>query len=278
MMNLIRTLVYLFFLLFVNMAHSWNALGHRLVAQIAYNHLTKETKQAVNHYNHQLDRLYKPLSFVNAGPWMDTLRFQNDLWLQSLHYIDIPFSRDGTSLVPPDKNNAVLALNKAIATLKKRQSTPFDKGFSLRILLHVTGDIHQPMHAVSEFSRRFPEGDAGGNFLILGQNPVARNLHSYWDNGAGLFKTGYLNAAQLNRKAKYLEKKWPCDIASQVINPESWSEESYDLAVNLAYRIQYGEIPSKAYENDVKTAVEKRITLAGCRLAVVLNDIFAHSD
>ncbi|KTC75573.1 3'-nucleotidase/nuclease [Legionella birminghamensis] len=276
MLNQVRTLVCLCLLLFMGEACSWNAAGHRLIAQIAYDQLTDEARKAVNHYNHQLDRVYKPMSFVDAAPWMDTLRFRENLWLEHYHYIDNPFTRDGTPLSPPDKVNAVTALNKAIAVLKNSQSYPYDKGFSLRILLHVTGDIHQPMHAVSEFSRRFPEGDAGGNFLVLGQNTIAKNLHSYWDNGGGLLKIRYSKAAQLKRKAKYVEKKWPCDSASQILNPEVWAEESYDMAVNLAYQIHYGEKPTEAYQKQVRAAAEKRIALAGCRLAVVLNDIFGH--
>ncbi len=54
-----------------------------------------------------------------------------------------------------------------------------------RYLVHVVGDIHQPLHSVSLFNATYPSGDRGGNSLkITLLNGTSQNLHSFWDSGA----------------------------------------------------------------------------------------------
>ncbi|MDP1604668.1 MAG: S1/P1 nuclease [Legionella sp.] len=254
-------------------AYSWNSLGHRLIAQIAYDNLNSDTKNLYNNYNHNLDKVYGARNLVNAAPWLDSLRYLNELWLQPMHYIDIPFSRDGTALIQPDATNAVSAIEKATSVLKNKKASPYDKGFSLRILLHVVGDIHQPMHGVSEFSSRHPGGDMGGNLFHLAANPVGTNLHSYWDNAGGWLKgKKHYSRTNLAKRASSIEKHWPCDSFSMGVNPKRWAHESYQLAVNKAYTIKVGQKPSKSYQRMVRQLSEQRIAIAGCRLAYLLNE------
>ncbi|MGQ3887787.1 S1/P1 nuclease [Legionella sp. CNM-1927-20] len=253
-------------------AEAWNSVGHRIVAQIAYDQLTPQAKQIYNSYNHALDEVYGPRSLVSAAPWLDRLRYRNELWLQPIHYIDIPYSIDNTPVIEPDKINAVSAINEAISILKSETASNYDKGFSLRILLHVIGDIHQPMHAVSLFSKSYPKGDQGGNLITLAPNPVASNLHAYWDNGGGYLKTHY-SYQSIVKKAHSLEKRWPCDANSDLLNPSQWAEESHQLAVELAYLLKNGDKPSKAYQHAVKTTVKQRLATAGCRLGNLLNKL-----
>lgn len=253
-------------------SYSWNALGHRLVAQIAYHHMSKHAKQVFNHYNHALDSVYRPQNLVNSAAWLDSLRYQNDLWLGPRHYINLPFSLDGTKLIPPDEVNAVSAIRNAKVVMRSNLPNDFEKGFTLRILLHVIGDIHQPLHAVSRFSAQLPEGDKGGNLLPLGNNPVATNLHSYWDKGGGFLTTGkHYSKIQLSQKAYNIEKHWPCNPQKMNLNPRIWAQESHQIAVSYAYQIKAGQKPDKRYQHMVKSFTEKRIALAGCRLAALLN-------
>ncbi|MDI9819462.1 MULTISPECIES: S1/P1 nuclease [unclassified Legionella] len=255
-------------------SYGWNSLGHRLVAQIAYHHLTPHTRQVLNHYNHALDKVYRPQNLINSAAWLDSLRYQNDFWLGSKHYINIPFSQDGTALEPPAAENAVSAIKAAEKLMQTSLASDFDKGFTLRLLLHVAGDIHQPLHAASQFSIRHPHGDKGGNLFSLGYNPIATNLHAYWDKGGGLLDTKkHYTSEQLNRKAYSIEKRWPCQPKKMTLNPEVWANESHQLAVNNAYHIRPGEKPSRQYQRMVKSLTEQRLALAGCRLASLLNKL-----
>lgn len=252
-------------MLFFCNAWSWNSLGHRLVAKIACHHLNTHSKVVFNKYNRALGAK----TLINAAPWLDSVRNPDNLLM---HYIDIPFSNDGTSLVPPHKINAVTAIKNAKKVLENPYASIHEKGFSLRVLLHVVGDIHQPMHAVSQYSRRFPRGDKGGNLVRFNKSSVASNLHAWWDNGGGLLKASHkYSNAQLSRKARMIERRYPCHAESIEFNPELWAQESHKIAVNQAYRISPFQTPTKSYRRMTKKLSEERIALAGCRLAALLN-------
>ncbi|KTD23506.1 3'-nucleotidase/nuclease [Legionella maceachernii] len=256
-------------MLVVNNGYCWNALGHRLVAQIAYHHLTDHAKQTYNRYNHALDKVYRKQNLVNSAAWMDSLRFRKEVWLQEKHYIDQPFSADGTKVILPAKVNAVSAIEEA-KTVLRGHSSDFDKGFSLRVLLHVVGDLHQPLHAINQFSVQYPRGDKGGNLVHLGKNSVAANLHAYWDRGGGsLYKKQ--SYKQLIKIAYRIEEVWPCQLEKMNLEPKSWAKESYQIAIQKAYLVKPGQKPDKKYQHMVKRVTEQRIALAGCRLAALLN-------
>ena len=140
--------------------------------------------------------------------------------------------------------------------------------------MHVVGDIHQPLHATSQFSAAFPKGDQGGNRLVLRANSIAKNLHSYWDRGGGFLKTSkHYPKNLLAKKAYSIEKHWPCELQKMNLNPEVWAAESQRLARTQAYQIKSGQKPSKKYQQSVKLITEQRLALAGCRLAALLNNL-----
>lgn len=116
----------------------------------------------------------------------------------------------------------------------------------------------------------------GGNLLELGKNPLADNLHYYWDQGGG-FLAGQkrYSPTQLIKLARDIEKKYPCNPEKIIINPEQWARESHKLAVSSAYKINAGETPDNAYQEDVQKISQKQIVLAGCRLAAILNQLDA---
>ena len=249
----------------------WNAVGHRVIAQIAYDHMTVHAKQVFSQYNHALDKIYKPQNFIQAAVWLDMLRYQDISWFATMHYMDIPFSDDGSPLPAPQEINALWAIEKARALLLNKYPTDFDKGIAFRVLLHVVGDIHQPMHVVSRISSAYPEGDRGGNLVILRDNPVAPNLHAYWDRGAGLLNSKKLRGqAQLTAFATGIEERWPCDEPNGAnINPKTWADESHELAVKKAYQLPI----NSQYQDSAQKISEQRMAQAGCRLAILLNTI-----
>lgn len=257
-------------------AYSWNSVGHRVVAQIAYDHLTPHAKSTLNKYNRAMNKEYRPQSFVNAAVWLDGLRFNDVSWFNTLHYIDMYFSQDDTPLPATQPVNALWAIQEAKRSLTSMKTNSFDKGLSLRILIHVVGDIHQPLHVASRVSEKHPNGDKGGNFVKLGTNPIAANLHQYWDKGAGfLTQIARYNPTQIKEFACNLEKSNPCKLMEMDNNPEHWANESYTLAVQEAY-LKSGSVPDKNYQSKVQKITKERIALAGCRLAATLNQIDAN--
>ena len=253
----------------------WNALGHRLVAQIAYDHMTDHAKQVFNQYNQAMDKIYKPQGFVDAAVWLDTLRYQDVSWFATMHYIDLPFSQDSSQLPTMQKINALWAIEKANTLLFNKYATDFDKGMALRVVLHVVGDLHQPLHAATRVSAQFPQGDRGGNLVPLGGNHVAKNLHAYWDRGAGMLTTKRrYNLTQLAKRAANIEQRRPCQKTGIDLNPVHWAEESHALAVNKAYKeLPENSIPDKHYQRLTQKIAEQQLALAGCRLGALLNQM-----
>lgn len=262
-----RAIVLIFLSLFnTTSAYSWNALGHRLITQIAYDNLTRHEKSVFNRYNRAIqDELSKCL--VNSSVWLDKIRYRTHNY-DAMHYIDIPFSTDGTPLPTLAKTNAITAIKHSTQVLVSPKTSNRSKGIALRILIHVVGDIHQPLHTTTRISWRYPDGDRGGNLVVLHRNKVARNLHTYWDKGAGLFiGKRRFGEAWVKRRAADIENRWPCSLTLAEENVWLWAKESHELAIRTAYE-KNGDIQ---YQHAAQQIVEQRVAVAGCRLAALLH-------
>ena len=189
-------------LLTPSLAHGWGAGGHMMVASIAFNRLNPRAKAKANELLaieiNPATVTAKSTNFINASHWADDLRpFPEFDHFKPLHFIDHPFSTDGTPLPSgvPEPDNIVKALEDNVNILK----TSTDKNAqaqALRLIIHFVGDIHQPLHCATRVTSANPEGDRGGNsvsIMIPGATGKLQksNLHSYWDGGIGSFpKTG----------------------------------------------------------------------------------------
>lgn len=247
-------------------------MGHRLIAQIAVDNLSSKAKSLYQLDNQAVDKSYASKSLVAASPWLDSLRNQeNASWLSPLHYINLPYSPDGIPCNTLNNKNAVTAMIEAIHYLKSHPSTSQERGLQLRILLHVVGDVHQPLHAISRCSLKHPKGDRGATAFHLGKNHIAWSLHGLWDKGGGFLKARK-SGLSLKKKARQIEKKYPCEKNAS-LDPEFWAQESFQIAVDVAYQTPEGKNPDPWYRHKMRNIVEKRLAVAGCRLAAVLNGL-----
>lgn len=246
--------------------------GHQVIAQIAYDHLTPSAKKMCHKYLRSHSKRSLNVNLIAASTWLDRIKYKNIHRYDALHYIDIPFSTEDSNLPAVDNINAVWGINNAISLLSAKKIKKSDKRLALLILIHLVGDIHQPLHAVTKVSKQFPKGDFGGNLFLLGKNPIAGNLHQYWDGGAGFF-TGYSRIHQIKQKARFLEQSYPCSKLISLKNPEQWAKASHALAINHVYKINPKEVPNMQYQLDAQDIVQKQTAISGCRLATLLNDI-----
>jgi hypothetical protein len=287
-------------------AFAWNDMGHMVMAWIAHERLSPAAKAQVERlllpqpgrrpliylctgpYTPTCERTYDP---VTIAVWMDDFRGDSlnddyDAW----HYINMTPFFDGIperADAGPLPTNIHERLLWAINTLRKGTGSDRRDAEALGFLYHLTGDAHQPMHAITRFSAAHPKGDAGGNFFQV-KMPKAisiRNLHAYWDGAAGLF--GWQNPrrplteaglARIRRAAEELVKKHPEKELpeSKDKNPGTWLNESNAIARSFAYReVREGARPSGSYASKAQEIAGRRIVLAGYRLAAILNDILA---
>jgi hypothetical protein len=287
--------VTLCFFLMMNEALGWGPGGHMIVAQIAYARLNPKAKAEV-------DKLIalrieptaiteKSLGFVNASHWPDDLRpekaFADTL---PLHFVDFPFSPDGTALPAglPGERNIITALTKYVDVLKSSGDDQ-ERAQALRFIIHFVGDIHQPLHCVTRVTQDLDQGDRGGNGFPLklrGRNGKIQttNLHSYWDGGIGDFpKTGSNFAPpplnQIAPAVARITSEFPdTDDGWKVGGPfgfAGWANESTELAKTKAYNgISPNHQPNRAYNQAALKIVHERVAWGGYRLAELLNAIW----
>lgn len=196
---------------------------------------------------------------INLAPiprYADTL--QHRAW----HYIDIPFSPDGTRLKQPRAPNAKTQI-AAFRTALASSSTPAAlKAYDLVWLIHLVGDIHQPLHCTSRFDH--------GNLVVFCPRPCRSELHVFWDDILGT-RTDPESAI---RKAAKLDLPDPRLVA--VSNEDVWIAESLQAAKTSVYidPIGLGAGPFTADAGSRKQAravAMERVVLAGARLANILN-------
>src|SRR5882724_6054470 len=183
------------------------------------------------------------------------------------HFIDTPFSKDGTTLpaIPTPNAQERIALFRGVLA-----STSADglKSYDLTWLLHLVGDVHQPLHAATRVSSSDPNGDAGGNLVKLDCSKC--ELHAFWDGLLGT--TSSLSAVV--KAAKKLPKANATLAAKS--DEKDWIAESFQEAQHTVYSapIAVGDGPftlTPQYKTAAAKLAKRRVALAGARLANLLN-------
>lgn len=273
-----------------SLALGWGAGGHMMVASIAFKRLNPRAKaQAMALLARPINPAavsQKSKDFVNASHWPDDLRpFAEFDSFKPLHFIDKPFSIDGTALPAgvPEPDNVVKALEDDVNIL--RTSTDKDaQAQALRFIIHFVGDIHQPLHCATRVSSANPEGDQGGNLVTIKVAGKKVKLHSYWDGGIGSFPKSGPNFAPppLNRIPAAVARAMvgnpdtdPKLKLNDPFNYDAWADESFALAQTVAYKgMKNGVTPSASYKNKALKVARQRVAWGGYRLAALLNAIW----
>jgi hypothetical protein len=142
---------------------------------------------------------------VKEADAFNTAHAANGSW----HFVNLPLGASGypKSLQGADplirfasRNDIVQAINRAVAILEAPVAAPdFSKAQAVRWLVHLVGDIHQPLHVTSGYYKTTATAlksptiikepavaagpgvvsDRGGNGLLF--HPDVNSLHSVWD-------------------------------------------------------------------------------------------------
>lgn len=183
------------------------------------------------------------------------------------HFIDTPFTTDGTALpaIPTPNAQERIALFRTVLG-----STSADrlKSYDMTWLLHLVGDVHQPLHASTRVSSIDPEGDAGGNLVKLDCSKC--ELHFFWDDLLGKQN----NLKTVMKAARKLPKAQPALAANS--DEKDWMAESFIAAQQAVYAppVGAGNGPftlTMEYKKNAGKLAKLRVALAGARLANLLN-------
>ncbi len=297
-------------------ARAWDDFGHMEVAAVAYKRLTPRTRKNVARllkinprYSNWVvgarsgdeDRA----AFMRAATWADAIkidpRYKDDTQAAASagqnagygdllrhaywHFVDQPFSPDGTPLMPAAAPNVATQLPLLRAALAAPDTNDDVKSYDLVWLLHLVGDVHQPLHCVSRYDAGDQQGDRGGNLVkIIGNTQPAvcddprycpfgppNELHAFLD---AILGSGYA-VGPAEQAAEHLPK--PDSKLAAVADEKVWIQEGLDLAQTAVYvlPIGIGDGPFPVTPQYQKAAVElgqRRVALAGARLANLLND------
>ena len=243
----------------INFANSldWGATGHRTIGAIAQEHLNKSAQKKIN-------ELLKGESLALVSTFGDDIksdkRFKHlDPW----HYINMPFDVKYEDSEKNPEGDIYQAINTCIAIVKNKNSSDDDKIFHLKMLVHLLGDLHQPMH-VGRVE------DKGGNTIQLQWFRSGTNLHRVWDsNLIEHFDMAYTELAK-NRKVvtKNQIKEWEKGTIAD------WLHETHQLTPKVYASVTVGQNLGFEYAYEHMDLVRLQLHKAGIRLAKVLNEIF----
>jgi len=297
--------------------NAWWGTGHLLVARIANDILLEESPTTLNKAESVLAILEKSdpsltkdegkHPFVECTTFADDIKGKGGSYQAGWHFIDTPFLDEGGKIsdfdFKPDSHNVTEALTALTNWVNKEGSyqdsyeyqqvtshgasghTPADDvSYALRLIIHYTGDVHQPLHGTARVDKEYPAGDRGGNSFHLPNKLSASNLHAAWDSVLYEF-TGYGKLpftdstwAENGEHAKTLMTKYPKDTLGDVttMSPTFWANESFEIAENFVYKtISHHEneaLPAE-YIEEGNTLAEKQIVKAGYRLANLMKSL-----
>lgn len=185
------------------------------------------------------------------------------------HFIDTPFSQDGTALpaIPAPNVETQISMFRAVLASTKPDKL---KSYDLVWLLHLVGDVHQPLHCVTRVTTAEPNGDAGGNLVMLCAAPCKDQLHAFWDN---LLGTSNVPADAVTAAAA-LPAANPAIAAN--LNGAAWVAEGFEDAKDDVYVAPIGPglgpyTITPEYQSAAQDLAKQRIALAGARLPRILN-------
>lgn len=235
----------------------WGPTGHRVVGYIAQQYVNEETAR-------RIEAVLGPETIAMGANWMDAIR-SDDAYdhTHDWHWVTIP---DGETYDSSEKNpngDVIEAIERITTLLKAGNLTPEKERESLLMLVHLIGDLHQPLHVGTGL-------DKGGNDVKVEWFWEESNLHRVWDSG--MIDSQQLSYTELgNHLLRYATPKMVSDYQATGIH--EWAEESmslrdevYDLPESLKMNYEY-----RYRKWDI---VEQRLLQAGIRLADVLNDIY----
>ena len=314
-----RTLILLLSALFVCPVFAWNHTGHKVVAELTWRNLSPAKRKAASELLKQHPHYALLLAtnvpsgvdtnewaFLNAAVWPDMVRpargndrekptgitkYHRSPW----HYINIPcvLPADTRTISPSSftipSTNILSALSNQVQALHERTLSAAERAVSLCWIEHLVGDLHQPLHAATLLSEKYPRGDMGGNSLAINDGQAPLNLHSFWDQilgSADSYEAISTIADAISGAPEYDPKKAIEYKRDKTI--ASWGDESFAAAAAFAYdeghlkfadwrdfqsgKTSAADVPhlKPTYIINANDLSRKRIFLAGRRLADVL--------
>ena len=259
-------------------AFAWGPTGHRVVGAVAEKHLDISVHS----------KIYKILggqTLSRVSNWSDEIKSEPQTYSHTYnwHYTDWK-DEDHQHDETHSSGKLMTAINEQVAVLKDPNAALENKNFALKLIVHLIGDLHQPLHVGNGL-------DQGGNKCRVQFHGKQTNLHALWDEGMIDFTNlSYTELADYVAQGRTREQilSWksgtPIDWAleSKILRGKIYPQDvvpseapmsvktycrsdvvvTADVMPKLAYEYSYAFVP----------VVEQRLYQAGVRLALLLNE------
>jgi hypothetical protein len=240
----------------IGQAWAWGQTGHRVVGLVAEQHLTSKARKKVA-------RVLQDNSLAEVANWMDDIKSDAAYnHTHDWHWVTIPDGMKYEQTPKNPKGDLVMKLEELVPALKSHKLSAAQEQEYLKYLVHLVGDLHQPMHVGGK-------DDTGGNAVRVQWFSQNSNLHRIWDSdmidGKDL---SYTELACFVGEATPAQKQ-----AWQKGTIRDWA---YGM---MAYRPQIYKVPadgklSYRYSYENFDTVELLLLQGGIRLAGILNEIY----
>jgi hypothetical protein len=297
---------------FSSSVFGWNDVGHKITAYIAWQRMSPAARENVIKImlkapeESDLSVFYPQDSrsrqarerefFMIAATWADIVRdrdfpmrykFHHGNW----HYADTFWTQiNGQPKIlenPSEEGGkAIEQLFEAEKTMRRASASAAEKAIAIAWFMHLSGDIHQPLHTSARITDVEPKGDQGGNTFLLTPKNTPRenqmNLHWFWDsivNRVVERRNDAADSAFLPPIAEQIIKKYPFAGKQDRLNLskfDEWQKESFAIAIKEVFpsTLVREQMPTKQYVANAFRISEEQIALAGYRMGEMLNQIF----
>ncbi len=250
-----RLFVAAILLVFSSDALPWGATGHRATGYVADQYLSKKARK-------KLKSLLGQESLAMASTWMDEIRSDSTYnYTADWHWVTIQDGETYEKSVKNPNGDVIMTLERLVRELKGGQLDRKMEIEAVKMIIHLIGDIHQPLHVGGGTDR-------GGNDVKVKWFRTDSNLHRVWDSDMiEDTKLSYTELAQwLGKPDATVVRQW------QSTTVKDWAYESMTYRPQV-YATGKGSL-GYAYSYKNMDTVKLRLLQAGIRLAGVLNEIY----
>ncbi|MEX0720449.1 MAG: S1/P1 nuclease [Balneolaceae bacterium] len=234
----------------------WGQIGHRTTGEIAEHYLNQNAAEEVT-------RILGNQSLAEVSTWMDEVRSDDHYdFMAPWHYVTIPEGERYETTEKAEGGDILWAIDKVTAELNAGSLSPEKEAENLKVLVHLIGDLHQPLHVGNGTDR-------GGNDVRVEWFWENSNLHRVWDSE--MIDGKQLSFTELSRFINHPSEEqieeWQ---SSSVLD---WAYESQALLTNV-YDFPDDKRLSYEYSYNNWEIVEEQLLKAGVRLAGLINEIY----
>ncbi|MCE2894476.1 MAG: S1/P1 nuclease [Flammeovirgaceae bacterium] len=241
--------------LLVTGSFAWGVTGHRAIGLVAEKHLSAKAKK-------KLKLLMGQESLAMMSTWMDEVRSDSTFnYTADWHWVTIETGKNYSDSPKNPNGDVIMTLERLVMELKSKKLDRKKEIEYVKMIVHLVGDIHQPLHVGCC-------DDRGGNSVKVKWFRNETNLHSVWDSN--MIDDTKLSYTEL---AGALEEP-PTEVLTQwqKASVRDWAAESMTYRKQV-YAVGDGNLSFKySYKN--LDSVKLRLVQAGIRLAGVLNEIY----